>query len=363
MSLPSLHQALGRVGRDPSARDQMINLLRTWEARAHRPGEQIRETVTGPIVDALFAPGEPVGFELSDGTELEMPYRGKIARDIALRDRVRPDHAFEPQTTKLLMRWAEKAQVALVGGAYAGDHVCPLARRMKNGRVLAFEPNDEQRGFLERNLARNALDRVLVRAEALWDASGVRLAFEGEDAYARVVETDGPGLDATTIDAALEAAGEDRLDLILIDIEGSELRALQGAQGQLSRSAPDAPDIIFELHAMYSDWSQGLAQTDIVRQLTDWGYTVYALRDFQTNIDTSGCAVELVELEGCYLEGPPHGFNMVATKRPEQFDTDSYRILRGVSPKLLLHRDPRLHAPTEWLQTTSSAGEEARIVS
>ncbi|MEL6187683.1 MAG: FkbM family methyltransferase [Myxococcota bacterium] len=345
----SLDGALARLGRDVSSRDGMLDLLRTWESAAVASGEPLRELVTGPIADALFAPGEPVTVELSDGTRLAIPYRGKIARDIALRDRSRPDHAFEPQTTRLLLRWARGARTALVGGAYAGDHVCPLARRMVGGRVIAFEPNDEQRGFLQRNLSENGLTDVVVRAEALWDQAGVRLAFEGEDAYARVVETSGAGLEATTIDAVLSELGVDSLDVILLDIEGSELRALKGASGQLELPPDRAPNIIFELHALYSDWSNGLGGTEIVQELAGRGYSVFALRDFQTNIDTAGCALELVELEGCYLDGPPHGFNMVATKRPEQFSEEGYRVLRGVSPKLLLHRDPRLHAPTEWL--------------
>jgi hypothetical protein len=36
---------------------------------------------------------------------------------------------------------------------------------------------------------------------------------------------------------------------------------------------------------------------------------------------------------------------MVAVKDPKVFDAPGYRIVEGVSPKLLRHKDPALHHP------------------
>lgn len=350
MSEQRLQEALRRLGHDEAFRGAVLTALRGWEARNAEPGVQVRENTTGPVVDALFEPGEAVQFALSDGTRLRIPYRSKIARDIAMRAKETPDHAFEPQTTRLLLRWAPSAKTVVIGGAYAGDHACVMARAMPTeGRIIAFEPNPEQRRFLEENLATNAITQVQPVPLGLWDEDDVRLKLEGTDACAWVVPTrDDDGIPATTLDRYLAEAGVDDVDVILLDIEGSELRALRGARRILDRPRDRAPDLIFEINRAFCDWSDGLAATEIVSFVRSFGYDVWALRDFQTNIDMSGCAIELVELDGCYLEGPPHGFNMVATKRPEQFDGEGVRILRGVSPKLLLHRDPVLHAPTEW---------------
>jgi hypothetical protein len=62
-------------------------------------------------------------------------------------------------------------------------------------------------------------------------------------------------------------------------------------------------------------------------------------------MDMRGKPVELVELDSVYLEGPPHGFNMVAVKDLSVLKTDSILFCRNVSPKLLVHRDPALHQP------------------
>ena len=50
-------------------------------------------------------------------------------------------------------------------------------------------------------------------------------------------------------------------------------------------------------------------------------------------------------MDDIYLEGPPHGFNMVAVKDPAIFSGPDYRIVEGVSPKYLRHKDPALHHP------------------
>ena len=174
----------------------------------------------------------------------------------------------------------------------------------------------------------------------------------GYDSFASAETADAGDDDSfktVTIADYLKAAGIDRLDLIVLDIEGAELGALKGAEPFLSRSKGEAPNILFEVHRHYVDWSNGLPNAEVVKLLTDRGYTAFALRDFNSNYDLSGRPIELIPADGVYLEGPPHGFNMVAVKDPAIFETEAYRIVRDVSPKLLRHKDPKLHHPIEGL--------------
>ena len=90
---------------------------------------------------------------------------------------------------------------------------------------------------------------------------------------------------------------------------------------------------------------QVLEATDIVRHVRDRGYEVFAVRDYHSNHPMHGEPVELIPCDSIYLEGPPHGFNMVGVKDPSLLGSPFFRIVRGVSPKLLLHRDPGLHQP------------------
>ncbi len=341
-----LADACAALGNDEDARALIVRACLNAEKRLARIDYNVRDEVTGPLVDALHANIDSVSVELADGTVVEVKYRSKIARDIVMRDVARPDHVFEPQTTKLLLHLAKHAKNVLIGGAYAGDHAVLVAKLIaKDGGVVhGFEPNDEQMEMLHKNVGRNGLSNVKFVADALWDTPDVRLGLVGSDAFASVAPVETGGFMTTTIDAYGRKAGIAHLDVIMLDIEGSELRALQGAAGYLSQPAGQAPAIIYEVNRGYVDWTKGLDTTDIVAFLAKNGYTSYCVRDYQTNIRVDG-PVELVPVTDVYLSGPPHGFNMLAVKENVDLKPPFYRMTPGLSPKLLSHRDPKLHSP------------------
>ncbi|MFL5295264.1 MAG: FkbM family methyltransferase [Phenylobacterium sp.] len=342
--------ALHRIAQDEAWRRAFIRQLIAFEAAIEAPGVDVREELTGPLVDALFDDDQVVRKQLSSGVTFEFLYRSKIARDFVMSQPEAPDHAWEPQTSRILVNLARRAQQVVIGGAYFGDHAVLIAREIapRGGVVHAFEPNGEQRAMLARNAELNGLTNIRPRPEGLWSDSSTSLKLVGYDSFAsaEVAEAGAAdGFQTVTIADYLAATGVERLDLIVLDIEGAELGALQGAKPFLAKAAGEAPDILFEVHRHYVDWSNGLAKTEIGRLLTDHGYHLFALRDFNSNYDLAGRPIELIPADAVYLEGPPHGFNMVAVKDPAVFQTDAYRIVRDVSPKLLRHKDPRLHHP------------------
>jgi hypothetical protein len=131
----------------------------------------------------------------------------------------------------------------------------------------------------------------------------------------------------------------------MLDIEGAELAALKGARAYLGQPPGVAPAVIFEVHRHYVDWSNGLGNTEITRFLKDFGYALFAVRDYQSNVPMADQPIELIRPEHTYLDGPPHGFNMLAVKDEAVLDARQFRFCTGVSPKLLAHRDPQLHQP------------------
>jgi hypothetical protein len=147
------------------------------------------------------------------------------------------------------------------------------------------------------------------------------------------------------LDDYLRGQGLKELDLIMLDLEGAEYSALKGAGEFLALPPGRAPNLVFEIHRFYVDWTQGLHRTELVQWLSGLGYSVFAVRDFNANYDMQGSPVELIPCDSVYLEGPPHGFNMAAFKDVTLLSEDDFRIVRDVSPKLLLHKDPALHHP------------------
>jgi FkbM family methyltransferase len=354
MDKEKLHAALERIAQNPQWRTEFIRQMQAFEKRIATPGVDIREEMTGPLLDALHRGDQVVRKTLADGTQLDFLYRSKIARDFVMSEPESPDHAWEPQTSRLLVNLAKRAKQVVIGGAYFGDHAILIARQVahNNGIVHAFEPNPDQRKMLMHNAELNALTNIVGRSEGLWDASSITLKLVGIDALAHSeVARDGGNdvFQTITIQDYLQMTGVAQLDLIMLDIEGGELRALQGAATYLERPPGQAPDIVFEVHRHYVDWSQGLENTEIIKFLTGFGYRVFAVRDFNSNYDLSHRPIELIPADAVYLEGPPHGFNMVAVKDDSVFSSEQYRICKNVSPKLLRHKDPALHHPVDGL--------------
>ncbi|HEX2558683.1 FkbM family methyltransferase [Phenylobacterium sp.] len=352
MDQEKLAAALEKLRATPGWREAFVRHLLALEKEIATPGVDLREEVTGPLVDAVYQEGEPVRRSLSNGVTFEFLYRSKIARDFVMSEPAVPDHAWEPMTSRIVVDLAKGAQQVVIGGAYFGDHAILIAREIaKNGGVVhAFEPNSDQRRMLMRNAEINGLTNIVARPEGLWSSSSEHLKLVGYDSFATAEKADAGAADAfqtVTIADYLAAQGVDRLDLIVIDIEGAELAALKGAEKYLA--GPAGPHIVYEVHRHYVDWSQGMDQTEISRFLTGLGYHLFALRDFNSNVDLSGKPVELIPQDKVYLEGPPHGFNMVAVKDPTVFDGPGYRIVENVSPKLLRHKDPKLHHPVDGL--------------
>lgn len=346
--------SLAELGHYQEARDAFVTALREMEKTIILPlNHSVREELTGPVCDALFRHAPVLTKKLSDGTIFNFVYRSKIARDFLLSSSDKPDHVFEPQTTKLFVKWCKKAKNVLIGGAYAGDHAI-LGAKAGRATIHCFEPSDEQRDLLLQNADDNRVTKQIKASElGLWSKDKATLELAGNDAFAYARELQGSGkgkitFPATSIDAYGKKNGIKNLDLILMDIEGSELPALKGAESYLRQPKGQAPNLIFEVHRFYVDWSKGLENTEIVKYLNKFGYHCYAFRDFQSNVPMKGCKIEIMEPKHTYLDGPPHGFNMLAVKDKSLLDKD-FRVVKNVSPKLLLHKSPDLHWPQEWL--------------
>ena len=344
-----LQQAMQRLGRHPQLRQAMMDLLKKAEAQLGYAGP-VRDDVTGPIADALHNDHDRFEKTLADGTKFSFLFRTKIARDFLMSAEERPNHVWEPQTTKLLLNLAHGlAGDVVVGGAYFGDQAILVARGLAHANtpgqtVHCFEPNADQATMLAGNVNLNRLNNVRVNKAGLWSHSNVRLKLDGFDSFANAISASANDKDAfstVSIDD-YRAQNKARVGMIQLDIEGAEYGALLGAHKTLQE---DKPHVVFEVHRHYVDWSHGLAQTDICHYLAGLGYTLFAVRDFNSHIDMGNRPIELIPVDKVYLQGPPHGFNMLAVQDPQRVTGAGFHIVENVSPKLLAHKDPTLHHP------------------
>jgi FkbM family methyltransferase len=243
----------------------------------------------------------------------------------------------------------------IVGGAYIGDQVLPMARTSVDakppGTIHAFEPMEHSFSRLLRNLEINHISNVVPHRLALWDRSNVALNVAGHVGLASSIpveegqDASGEVIASITIDDYVKSQKLPSVGLIMLDTEGGEEKALLGARELLSGPWPGAPNIVFEVHRYFVDWTEGLENTPIVNLLTSKGYCVFAIRDYHDNYPMTGEPIEIIPVNRVYLEGPPHGFNLLATKDSDLVGRLGLRIVENVSPKLLFHKDPALHQP------------------
>lgn len=330
-------------------RAHIIKSLIEFEKKAGYPQNNVRDSVSGPLSDKLFM-GESFEKSLENGLKMKFVYNSKIAREFLLSDPNVPDHVWEPQTTKLLLHFSRGAKNVIIAGAYFGDQAIPVANNIRDTGVChTFEPNKSNSDLIVENATLNGLKNVLINDLALWNKSGEKLVFEGEDALASTVEANANTknvLHTITIDDYMSQQNVGEVNLLMIDVEGSEIKVLEGAKKMLQQHKPV---VVFETHSLYNDWSKGLENSDSVKFMTDLGYTVYAVREFHQNIASKGMPVELTPAAKTYCEIPPHhGFNMLAVPNEDLINNELFRVVFDLSPKLLLHKKDPLFSPSKF---------------
>jgi FkbM family methyltransferase len=139
-------------------------------------------------------------------------------------------------------------------GYYSLNVVQALGSQCK---VHAFEPNPRTRERLIWNIGANNMgDVISVHPEAVSDSAGTATLIERSDnSGAARLGTDSAGVtvDVTSLDLFCQEQSVDRIDVIKIDVEGYEVKVLQGALESLERFKPA---LIVEF------WQPGLSRAD-----------------------------------------------------------------------------------------------------
>jgi FkbM family methyltransferase len=346
----NLEESLKIIGKDEQLRNKFITFIKEVEENLPYEGS-VRDNVTKYLVDALFEKDDFVVKSNDSGIKYKFltGLGSKIAREFLLSTPEIPEFAWEPQTTKALLYFALNAKNVVIGGAYFGDQALPIAKQIEanNGIVHAFDLNETQLSILKENLELNNLTNVQIVLKGLWNDSKTYLNLSDNDDLGFATPVSDSTLSNTiTIDEYVETSHIDGVDLIMLDIEGSELNVLMGAENQLKKEV-GYPNVIFEMHNAYVSWENGLDNTEIVKYLKSFGYKIYSIRDFQGNYDMKGKAIELIKIEDTVIDGPPHGFNMLAIKDESLINNDQFKMCENVSPKYILHKSPSLHHHTD----------------
>jgi FkbM family methyltransferase len=179
----------------------------------------------------------------------------------------------EPAVQDRLVEELAPGMVMYDVGANIGFFTLIAARHVgDNGRVVAFEPLEENAAAMERNLALNGVENVTIVRKALSDRPG-RMGMSvpnTPDAGTRAaLGGDGPVVEVARLDDLDLPAP----DLVKIDIEGAEVDAVQGMLATLTAASPV---LLIEVHDEEGTTARWDALDELLRPL---GYKVERLVD------------------------------------------------------------------------------------
>lgn len=147
---------------------------------------------------------------------------------------------YEREKQRIMAKWVSRGMVVGDIGANTGFHTLLLSRRVgATGQVHAFEPAPRNLSFLSQHLTLNKISNVTLHASALSDHVGQAFFDTSPGAYQGRLDPAGrTAVSVTTLDHLWENGTLPPVDLLKIDIEGAEVRALRGGERLLRRFRP-----------------------------------------------------------------------------------------------------------------------------
>jgi FkbM family methyltransferase len=195
---------------------------------------------------------------------------------------------FEEAEIKILRKFTKPGMQVFDIGANVGLYTVILGKAVgSSGHVWSFEPFSPVAAYLRQNVAMNNLTNVTVVQKAVADTKGVldfHIFPEGCDVYNSLGAKERPveklqfirkvPVNVTTLDSFAAESGITKIDILKIDIEGAEERALSGAE-QLLKNSPDVV-IVMEIYGP-SAAQCGCSSTCLVRMLNNWGFSMFEI--------------------------------------------------------------------------------------
>jgi FkbM family methyltransferase len=219
---------------------------------------------------------------------------------------------FDPMW-KLFYRIARQSEVILDIGANTGVYTLIACAANPKCKVIALEPVPRVFDRLQKNVAMNNLeDRVEARKEAVSNFVGsAQLAVPDEDCpvmssldlddYVRMYQLKHLGLidvPVTTIDNICDRTPT--VNLVKIDVQGSEHLVIQGMQEVLTRAKP----------ALIVDYHQSCPRGAIESVLAEFGYLYFRVQEGRLTRNSG------MEDVGCYLAITADGFTRLEDRPP-----------------------------------------------
>ncbi len=205
---------------------------------------------------------------------------------------------YEFGMTKLIKNIVKKGWVVCEVGAYIGDHTSLFSNLIgSDGRVVSVEPQSSHFKLLLKNIILNNLNNVVPIKAAVSDTEGSSVVYiplnDSIDGRIYKVKNEIRKKETTTtitIDNLLNPY--DHVDLIKMDIQGWEEKAITGARKTILRN----PKLVLIIEF----WPEGLkeAGTKPLKLLNDikkLGFNIYTIGEFDGKLKLENNFIQLIK--------------------------------------------------------------------
>ena len=204
---------------------------------------------------------------------------------------------YEPHVTSFLKEHLQEGMTFVDVGANIGFFTLTAATKVgRSGKVIAVECNPRNVELIYMSLHRNGLDHVTVYPFAVGDTQklmsfswGFSNGFVDEllknDEEAFIVQ-------AVTLDSLLK--NETRVDVVKMDIEGSEAKAWQGMQETIAKHHPV---FLMEFFPALLERVSGVKGDEFLNSVFASGYSAGVLRREQEMVTTQSTSEVIAEWE------------------------------------------------------------------
>lgn len=194
---------------------------------------------------------------------------------------------FETDDLRHFLENLREDDLVFDAGANVGAYCVPIGRRLPSARVLAFEPIELNVALINTSLLANRIANVEVVRACVSDAPGeVEFSVAEDSAYSSMIDTHRKPesvrvrCEALSLDDFCGRRGYAAPQVMKIDVEGAELKVLQGAKKMLSDPGTAPRLLMIELYDMNLE-AFGTSISEVLKFMEHVGYRPYVLIDGQ----------------------------------------------------------------------------------
>ena len=194
---------------------------------------------------------------------------------------------YEPAVLEIIKRELKEGDVLVEIGAHLGYYTLILSKLVgPAGKIYAFEPDPNNFTLLKKNLEVNQIKNVVLERKAVSNRNGKMLFYpgkersthgsliKGEYACGNPIEVDGLRLD--------DYPFKEKINLIKMDIEGEEFRALEGMRSLILKTKP--LKMISEFSPAFLK-EQGINPKNFITELEKVGFHLQIINEEKTTLE------------------------------------------------------------------------------